>query len=903
MVDKRANTSRDRETTIGQSRSILLYLAVAMIASGFVMSLIRSIALDVTKLSYTYSRIVAEKQIRPSVSSEQTTDASGSQINGPALKKKLGDTISALKEFGSSLYAKRDEKLDVMEVNPSAQKSRPVPVVPTGQVSLLIEVPVSTAEGSISSKSAHLDTLLMSESSTSAQPRKVATTNAQLQKPPQLAKTTTEQPSPTTSQSNIKKSDSIQAVFVDPLIRVCSYQPKKYQSKGRVDMPMGRIAELKITWQVQNPESKQSLVNTVDYGLVKSGDPFNIEIPWPGVKPQEKKVQVALTAQLYDRKTAQPLLSKPAESSYVWESTASCPPPKESKPAISHQLSVTNVSRDKLIPDAYIISYRGFIKNTGNVTIDDIKSVQSVRSTDAIFVSAIKTEGVSALSKNKASFTPESLFSGQTWGYVSIARVLAKDLGIVCSELETEMTFDEKTVNSPKSRACFDLTEKYSKKRYIFVKPTLFCPVNTTKIQRNLSSVFTDVKDKLLQGTLESATGYYRIDLEEGSEAKVKTQIGTVDLTLASDTTQLSKSFKYDVNANTYEISFTSSDKGICAPDITASTSASTNSRLKPLPTVTPTPTLLPTGTQSYIGGYVWSDTNKNGIQDDGEEAISSVNTQIFNCTDALVALKTIKTGTDGRYKYEGLQPGCFKIRVYAPAGYATCANKAAESGSKPTKDSDVYVTGESDTITLTTSNLTSTVDACLIKGTLSTDLSLSMNVNNLHPQLWENVTHIITVTNEGTNDVTGIKVKLHVPSGLLYVSHEVVGDVVEAYTQNDGLWNIGTIEAGDIKTLRLVLNVISSSNISSSAEISQMTGTDADSTPNNQITTEDDYGSVSLSLAGQVQGISDMRRSNVSGGGWDMTSIMAISVFVGLCIGAVAIEESRIHTRRSLHN
>ena len=229
------------------------------------------------------------------------------------------------------------------------------------------------------------------------------------------------------------------------------------------------------------------------------------------------------------------------------------------------------------------------------------------------------------------------------------------------------------------------------------------------------------------------------------------------------------------------------------------------------------------------------------------------------------------------------------------------CTNKAAESGSKSTKDSDVYVTGESDAVVLTPTSLTSFVDACLIKGTLSTDLSLSMNANNLHPQLWENITHIITVTNEGTYDVTGTKVKLHIPSGLLYVSHEIFGDVVEAYDQHEGLWNVGTVEAGESKTLKLVLNVISSSNISSTAEISQMTGADVDSTPNNQITTEDDYGSVSLSLAGQVQGISDVR-SGVEKGWPDMPSLIAISAFIGLCMGAIAIEESRVHSRRESH-
>ena len=461
MSDKKSITGRERESAGSQVRSIVLYLAVAMIASGFVMSLIRSVALDITKFSYAYSRILAENR------SKSSTDKSDSTFDGSFLRKRLSETISGLKEFGSSLYAKRDNNLDTIVVkNNVAQGPSPTTASPAPFEESALATPEANINTNTSSNSAALKPSEIGVSSSARLPIRntlsspTATSSAFVQKVPNPTQTI----SPISGQelSGTKKPESIQVIFVDPVIRVCSYQPKKYQAKGRVDMPTGKIASLKITWQVASAESKQSLLNVVDFGLVKSGDPFNTEIPWPGIKPQDKKVQVSLTAQLYDRKTAQALLTKPVESSYLWESSSSCPPPKEAKPAITHQLSITNVSKDKSAPDTYVISYRGFIKNTGNVAIDDLKSTQLVRNTEATFVSAQKTEGLSTFSQNKATFTPEPLQQGQTWGYVTVARVVAKDLGIICSELVSEALFGEKSITAPKSRSCFDLTSKYN---------------------------------------------------------------------------------------------------------------------------------------------------------------------------------------------------------------------------------------------------------------------------------------------------------------------------------------------------------------------------------------------------------------------------------------------------------
>ncbi len=102
------------------------------------------------------------------------------------------------------------------------------------------------------------------------------------------------------------------------------------------------------------------------------------------------------------------------------------------------------------------------------------------------------------------------------------------------------------------------------------------------------------------------------------------------------------------------------------------------------------------------LGDYIWEDTNMNGIQDDGESGIADV-TITLNETNA-----TTTTDENGSYEFCGLEAGDYSItgdKTTLPDGYVITAQNA---GSDDAVDSDINeTTGESDTVTITDSKVT----------------------------------------------------------------------------------------------------------------------------------------------------------------------------------------------------
>jgi hypothetical protein len=128
----------------------------------------------------------------------------------------------------------------------------------------------------------------------------------------------------------------------------------------------------------------------------------------------------------------------------------------------------------------------------------------------------------------------------------------------------------------------------------------------------------------------------------------------------------------------------------------------------------------------------------------------------------------------------------------------------------------------------------------------------------------------------------------------MLYMGHEVEGDVVESYHKDELMWYPGTLEPFQEKRLKIKVQIVNTANITANAEVYTMTEGDIDSTPNNLIVTEDDYAIVNLNTPPQVLGISVIRQKDTS----INQSMLVLSVLIGLGVGAFAIEESRQKVR-----
>lgn len=122
-------------------------------------------------------------------------------------------------------------------------------------------------------------------------------------------------------------------------------------------------------------------------------------------------------------------------------------------------------------------------------------------------------------------------------------------------------------------------------------------------------------------------------------------------------------------------------------------------------------------------------------------------------------------------------------------------------------------------------------------------DIALSVSVSNKLPQLNDPVVIRLVARNEGQVPLTGVVVKDVLPSGFSVTGSTGSGSYVP------GTWTIGSIAVGDSAVLNLSVNLIVTGVQYYTAEVSGMNQTDIDSSPDNGIETEDDFGRVCVSV------------------------------------------------------
>jgi uncharacterized repeat protein (TIGR01451 family) len=124
-------------------------------------------------------------------------------------------------------------------------------------------------------------------------------------------------------------------------------------------------------------------------------------------------------------------------------------------------------------------------------------------------------------------------------------------------------------------------------------------------------------------------------------------------------------------------------------------------------------------------------------------------------------------------------------------------------------------------------------------------DLSLSKTVSNSTPNIGENITYTVTLTNApGHETATDISVKDVLPDGLSLVSVTPTSG-----TYNNGVWSINSLASGSSVTLTFVATVTSNVNLTSftnTAEVIAAGQYDVDSIPNDH--QGDDYAAAIVS-------------------------------------------------------
>ncbi|VWX59102.1 proprotein convertase P-domain-containing protein [Sphingorhabdus sp. 109] len=131
-----------------------------------------------------------------------------------------------------------------------------------------------------------------------------------------------------------------------------------------------------------------------------------------------------------------------------------------------------------------------------------------------------------------------------------------------------------------------------------------------------------------------------------------------------------------------------------------------------------------------------------------------------------------------------------------------------------------------------------------------SADLSISKSFGATSTNTGK---YTLSVTNAATSELTatGVTVSDNLPSGVTLTGTSGTG------TYSGGIWTLGTaIAPGQTITIELNVNITASSGtITNVAEIRSSSAYDHDSTPNNGVTSEDDYASVSFTAGSRLPG------------------------------------------------
>ncbi|WP_169308519.1 SdrD B-like domain-containing protein [Nitratifractor salsuginis] len=182
------------------------------------------------------------------------------------------------------------------------------------------------------------------------------------------------------------------------------------------------------------------------------------------------------------------------------------------------------------------------------------------------------------------------------------------------------------------------------------------------------------------------------------------------------------------------------------------------------------------TGEKATLGDYVWVDSNRDGIQNDGANAgIQGVTVHLYK--DGQDTGRTATTDSNGKYLFDNLVPGSYHVKFDVPNGYVVSPK---DQGNDETKDSDADpATG-------------ATVDTDLSAG--ENDLTWDMGIYPVASQTASIGDYVWMDDN-----MNGLQDDNHPMSGVHVVLHRADGSVVaETDTNSSGQYYFGNLEAGD---------------------------------------------------------------------------------------------------------
>ena len=121
-------------------------------------------------------------------------------------------------------------------------------------------------------------------------------------------------------------------------------------------------------------------------------------------------------------------------------------------------------------------------------------------------------------------------------------------------------------------------------------------------------------------------------------------------------------------------------------------------------------------------------------------------------------------------------------------------------------------------------------------------DISITKTADNLTPSVGDQIVFTITAANAGPNNASGVIVEDRLASGYRFISATTSAGT---YDELSGAWDLANITDGTAETLRITAEVLPTGNYQNTAELTALDTFDPDSTPNNNLNSEDDQETI----------------------------------------------------------
>ncbi|NNE70830.1 MAG: DUF11 domain-containing protein [Rhodothermales bacterium] len=242
------------------------------------------------------------------------------------------------------------------------------------------------------------------------------------------------------------------------------------------------------------------------------------------------------------------------------------------------------------------------------------------------------------------------------------------------------------------------------------------------------------------------------------------------------------------------------------------------------------------------ITGNVFQDKNQDGTWDSGTDAgATGITVELYRDVnsdglvdggDILVASKD--TDGSGNFEFVVAAEGDFVMQI--------------QTGDLP---GDATMTTDNvETASFTDFGNTDAANRFGFKRPI--DLSITNVVDEASPNVSDPVVFTLTLANAGPEDATGVQVTNTLPGTLTFVS---ATPSQGSFDSGTGVWTVGDVAASAGATLAITATVTTSDPATDSAEVTAADQDDVDSTPNNDVPSEDDQDDATVTPSGGTGG------------------------------------------------